>query len=283
MEVNYRPRKTKEIKNNGRSADYTTPNFVHNCPMLCAYCYQHRHNESTDLNVATNVEDLLENILAHRQTLGDKKPNQVDSTYWTYDIGCNTDISRVAKYIPWKDIFAFAKEKDLKFTFATKWFNQDFLTFNPDKKVRIRLSLLPEKMIKIMDKGTHSLDMRLSAMEKLYNAGYEVHVNFSPIIVYDGWRDDYRTLFRRVKELGVPDLKAECIFLTHENKKHLYNQVNYPEAEKYLWFPEAQEAKVSQYGGQAIRYHHRLKSVWSSKFRTILQEELPECTIRYLF
>lgn len=283
MEINYKPRKTKEIKDNGRSADYTTPNFVHNCPMLCAYCYQHRHNEGVDLNVATNTQELLDNILAHRQTLGVKTPNQVDPAYWTYDIGCNTDISRVAKYIPWQKIFSFAKTHDLKFTFATKWFNQDFLTFNPNKKVRIRLSLLPDRMTKIMDKGTHPLEVRLKAMEKLYNAGYEVHVNFSPIIVYEGWRDDYKELFKQVKALGIPDLKAECIFLTHEHKKHLYNQVNYPEAEKYLWFPEAQENKVSQYGGQAIRYQSRLKTIWSYKFKSILQEELPSCTIRYLF
>ena len=128
MKVEYKDRKTKTIKENGRSADFTTPNFVHNCPMLCAYCYQHRHNESSDINVATNVQELLDNILSHRQKLGVKTSNQVDTEYWTYDIGCNTDISKVAKYIPWQQVFQFAKDQDLKFTFATKHFNPEFLT-----------------------------------------------------------------------------------------------------------------------------------------------------------
>ena len=282
MKVEYKDRKTKTIKENGRSADFTTPNFVHNCPMLCAYCYQHRHNESSDINVATNVQELLDNILSHRQKLGVKISNQVDTEYWTYDIGCNTDISKVAKYIPWQQVFQFAKDQDLKFTFATKHFNHEFLTFNPEKKVRIRLSLLPDRMVKIMDKGTHPLEMRLEAMKKLYDAGYEVHVNFSPIIVYKGWGDDYKELFQQVKDTGVPDLKAECIFLTHEYKKHLRNEENYPEAEQYLWMPEIQEGKISSYGGDNIRYKWQLKAKWIDGFKNLLKQEL-NIPIRYIF
>lgn len=87
MKIKYAERKTKLIRENGRSANFTTPNFVTNCPMLCAYCYQHRHNESTDINVATNVSNLLDNILQHRNKLGAKIPDQCDSKYWMYDIG----------------------------------------------------------------------------------------------------------------------------------------------------------------------------------------------------
>ena len=105
MKVDFKERKSKVIRENGRSADFTTPNFVMNCPMLCAYCYQHRHNESIDLNVATNVDDLLQNILKHRNKLGKKVPNQCDRDFFIYDIGCNTDISRVAKYFDWQKVF----------------------------------------------------------------------------------------------------------------------------------------------------------------------------------
>ena len=87
MKIEYKERKTKLIRENGRSADFTTPNFVVGCPMLCSYCYMHRHNETTDLNVATNVSSLLDNILKHRNKLGIKKPNQCDEKYWIYDIG----------------------------------------------------------------------------------------------------------------------------------------------------------------------------------------------------
>lgn len=253
MEVKYAERKTKLIRDNGRSANFTTPNFVVNCPMLCAYCYQHRYNESTDINVATNVSSLLENILEHRNKLGIKKPDQCDEKFWIYDIACNTDLSKVAKYFDWKQVFQFAVDNDLKFTFATKWFNKDFLTFNPNKKVRIRLSLLPERMVKIMDKGTHPLDVRLQAMKELYNAGYEIHVNFSPIIYYKEWIEDYKELFQKVKELNINDLQAECIFLTHEYNKHLRNTQNYPEAEQYLWIPDIQENKISVYGGSSYK------------------------------
>lgn len=281
MKVEYKERKTKLIRENGRSADYTTPNFVLNCPMLCAYCYQHRHNDSTDISVATNVSSLLNNVLDHRNTLGNKNPNQCDSKYWIYDIGCNTDISRVAKHFDWKEVFQFAVDNDLKFTFATKWFNKDFLTFNSNRKVRIRLSLMPEKMMKLMDKGTHPMEMRLLAMKELYDAGYEIHVNFSPIIYYKEWLEDYKELFERVKELNINDLKAECIFLTHEYKKHLRNMENYSEQEQYLWVPELQENKVSGYGGHNVRYKYPFKNTLVSKFSNLLKQyQIP---IRYIF
>jgi len=283
MKINYKERKTKLIRENGRSADYTTPNFVLNCPMLCKYCYQHRHNESTDINVATNVEDILQNILNHRNTLKVKVPNQCDRDFFIYDIGCNTDISKVAKYFDWQKVFQFAVDNDLKFTFATKWFNKDFLTFNPRKKVRIRLSLLTDKMIKIMDKGTHPLEKRLEAIKELDKAGYEVHINFSPIIAYRGWLEEYRELFKKVKELNISNLSCECIFLTHEYNKHLYNEINYPEAEKYLWVPKIQEDKVSQYGSNTIRYKWQLKNTFIESFKKLLKEELPDMTIRYIF
>lgn len=281
MEIKYAERKSKLIRENGRSADFTTPNFVVNCPMLCAYCYQHRHNESTDINVATNVSSLLDNILNHRNSLGDKKANQCDSKYWVYDIGCNTDISRVAKYFDWKQVFEFAVNNDLKFTFATKWYNKEFLTFDSKKKVRIRLSLLPERMSNLMDKGTHPLEMRLKAMKELSD-NYEIHVNFSPIIYYKEWLEDYRELFQKVKELNINDLEAECIFLTHEYKKHLRNAENYPEAEKYLWTPELQESKKSQYGGENIRYKWQLKAKWIEEFKQLVKQEL-NIPIRYIF
>jgi len=282
MEVKYAERKTKLIRENGRSADFTTPNFVVNCPLLCSYCYQHRHNESIDINVATNVSSLLDNILQHRSKLGIKKANQCDKDYWIYDIASNTDMSRVAKYFDWKSVFQFAVDNDLKFTFATKWFNKDFLQFNPNRKVRIRLSLLPERMVKIMDKGTHPLDMRLRAMKELYEAGYEIHVNFSPIIYYKEWLEDYKELFQKVKELNINDLQAECIFLTHEYRKHLRNTENYPEAEKYLWTPEIQEDKKSQYGGDNIRYKWQLKAGYIEQFRELLKSKL-NIPIRYIF
>lgn len=282
MVIEHKERKTNLIRLNERSADFTTPNFVFNCPMLCAYCYAHRHNESTDISVATNIDEMLKNILLHKNTLGFKFPNQCDNKYWVYDIGCNTDISRVAKHFDWKKVFQFAVDHDLKFTFATKWFNKEFLTFNPNKKVRIRLSLLPEKMIKIMDKGTHPLEIRLQAIKELYNAGYDIHVNFSPIIYYKGWLDDYKELFQKVKELNINDLQAECIFLTHEYGKHLYNAKNYPEAEKYLWTPNIQENKISQYGGHNIRYKWDLKKEWIEQFKQLLKQEL-DISIRYIF
>ena len=111
----------------------------------------------------------------------------------------------------------------------------------------------------------------------------EVQINFSPIIAYRGWLEEYRELFKKVKELNISNLSCECIFLTHEYNKHLYNEINYPEAEKYLWVPKIQEDKVSQYGSNTIRYKWQLKNTFIESFKKLLKEELPDMTIRYIF
>jgi DNA repair photolyase len=138
-------------------------------------------------------------------------------------------------------------------------------------------------MIKVMDKGTHSLDKRLQAMQELDKAGYEIHVNFSPIIVYDNWLEEYKELFQKVKALGLNNLECECIFLTHNAQKHLYNAEHYSEAEEYLWTPDNQESKTSLYGGDNIRYNWQLKNNYVSQFKKVLNEELPDMKVRYIF
>lgn len=60
MEIKYTERKTKLIRENGRSANYTTPNFVLNCPMLCAYCVEEGTLIST-VNGKIPVEKIQDN------------------------------------------------------------------------------------------------------------------------------------------------------------------------------------------------------------------------------
>lgn len=58
--IEYKERKSKVIRENGRSADFTTPNFVMNCPMLCAYCVEEGTLISTK-NGKIPVEEIQDN------------------------------------------------------------------------------------------------------------------------------------------------------------------------------------------------------------------------------
>jgi len=84
-----------------------------------------------------------------------------------------------------------------------------------------------------------------------------------------------------VKNKGT--VKAAVIFLTHNKQKHKYNLENNLPGEELLWNPEIQEDKVSQYGGNNIRYRHELKYDFIKKWLAIHSKVIPWNKIRYVF
>lgn len=183
---------------------------------------------------------------------------------------------------------AFFREQPKAFgTFATKFINPELLTYDPQRKTRIRFSLLPQRVSKLVDVRTDALDKRMAAINDFFQAGYEVHVNFSPIIVYEGWLQDYRELFKQLNTVVQPAVKkqmsCECIFLTHNQGQHEINLGINPKAEELLRDPRIQESKRSQFGGINLRYKYSLKARWVNEFRMLHKEVIPWCSIRYIF
>jgi spore photoproduct lyase len=248
-----------------------------------------KRNKPEGLTVATNTTDILTEINSHAFFATVDKPNQTGE-YITYDISCNEDFALHAKYHDWKTIFKFFRDHPLAMgSFATKCVNKDLLDFNPEGKIRIRFSIMPVELQRILEPNTADIYDRLFAVKLFLNAGYEVHLNFSPVIVHDNWLQSYMSLFNlidRVAKLnGWADdrVKAEVIFLTHNEAKHKYNVEHKIPGEEFLWTPEIQEAKISQYGGSNVRYEHKRKAQYIDQFRQIHTGILPWNTIRYMF
>jgi spore photoproduct lyase len=256
--------------------------------ILTHNCYMKRHKRE-GLSVATNTMDILTEINSHAYFSTVEKPNQTGE-YVTYDISCNEDFALHAKYHNWKTIFKFFREHPLAMgSFATKYVNKDFLDFNPEGKIRVRFSLMPEKWRKILEPNTSPIDLRLNAVPRFIDAGYEVHLNFSPVIVHDLWLTEYEFLFHLVSRHAningweTNAVKSEVIFLTHNEQKHLYNLQHKIPGEDLLWVPKIQERKVSQYGGKNLRYEHNRKVDYIKQFVELHNQYLPWNTIRYIF
>lgn len=128
---------------------------------------------------------------------------------------------------------------------------------------------------------------RIKAVNDFIEAGYDVHLNFSPVIVTQGWQQHYTILFEGVDALidrkYKDKVKAEVIFLTHNKDKHEYNLANNLPGEDMLWNPDIQEDKVSQYGGENIRYRHDLKADYIKEWTELHNNSIPWNTIRYIF
>ena len=278
-------RKSLTIRPSGRSTDFISPSFGHGCLYDCTYCYMKRHKPD-GLDIAENIGDILSEISSHAYFDTTEKPNQTHEQYVTYDIACNEDFALHSKFHNWKRIFNFFKEHPKAMaSLATKYVNEKFLEYNPEGKVRIRFSLMPQKYSELLEQDTSTIDERIDAIDRFIEAGYDVHINFSPVIVVDGWLDEYKDLFEKVNERvkNKDKVKCEVIFLTHNTDKHNYNLEYELPGEELLWFPERQEAKLSDFGGKNLRYNWQLKSDYIKDFKYLHSQIIPWCKIRYIF
>lgn len=279
------------MRPNGRSAHFIAPSISNGCAMACAYCYvPRRKGFANPISLFVNIEAVSAAIARHAVKQGPlPQPDQVDERAWVYDLGENGDLSVDAMVCDnVRDLVAlFRGLPNAKASFATKWVNRDLLDYDPQGRTRIRFSLMPARMARIVDVRTAPIPDRIAAIDDFLAAGYEVHVNFSPVILYEGWEADWSELFSeiddRLSDAAKAQLKCEIIMLTHNAGLHAVNLGWHPKAEALLWRPDIQEAKRSEGGGDNLRYRAGWKGRWLSRFRALLDERLPYCTVRYAF
>lgn len=281
MEIKKQKTKTLVTRYNGRSSDAIAPNFIYGCLGGCmkSYCYVARYNHDK-LYINENTEDILSSI--HKWSEAQqmpKIPNQVDDTYYCVDIGCSTDVALHRKHYNWQQVFDFFNvHPKLKTTFATKYptkFKLEEYNLTPGKH-RIRISLMPQKISSILEPNTDSISDRI-AMIPILQQKMEVHINFSPIVYYPTWLEDYEELFQQLQGL---DFKSECIFVTYNKMQAQRNNsdVNY-----YLWQPSIQESKDSEYAADNIRYERHFKKGLIDEFKDLYSKYFSLESIRYIF
>ena len=161
----------------------------------------------------------------------------------------------------------------------------DLINYNPEGKIRIRFSLMPQNISDELEPNTSKIIDRIKAIDAFIDAGYEVHINFSPVVIYDNWLEDYKYLFQMVDNYVdyQNEVKCEVIFLTHNENKHNYNLANNITGESLLWNTDIQENKISQYGGKNIRYKHNLKAEYIKQWINLHDRIINWNKIRYIF
>jgi spore photoproduct lyase len=285
LEIKHQKTKTLSIKENGRSSDYVTPNFILSCNAGCLYCYTYRFGRNK-VYVNNNVNEILEVIRQHSLKLGTKIPNQTDEKYFTYDIGCDTDLNYHWNDYDWNKVLKFFTETpNIKATFATKFVNKQLLPYG-NEKLRMRFSLMPQNISSILEKGTSLITQRIRNIDTFIDSGWDIHLNFSPVVYYKDWLKDYEKLFIEIDQTvkHKDKIKCEVIFLTHNDYLHNKNlENNLIEGESLLWRPELQETKISQYGGKNIRYKWDLKEELINDFKQLHNKIISYCDIRYIF
>ena len=163
----------------------------------------------------------------------------------------------------------------LNSTMATKYpglLKLDVNHFN--KPPRVRVSLMPQKYSNILEPKMQKIVSRIADINRLKELGWEVHLNYSPLVFYPGWKEEYDDLFSQVKTLHK-EIKCEVIALTnHRNQMAKAS----PEAQELM----RRSYEVKNQSG-VMRYPLEHKSRLLNEFKEIYKKYFPLNTIRYIF
>ena len=284
-------KKSLTARPNGRSANWIAPSTANGCAMACAYCYVPRQKGyANPITVFTNIEQITGYLRRHVARQGTKtEPDQCDPDAWVYDLGENSDCSvdaLVSDNVA--DLVAtFAELPTAKASFATKYVNRQLLELDPRGRTRIRFSVMPEGDAKVLDIRTSRVAERIAAVDDFVEAGYEVHLNLSPVVLREGWEADWAQLLHRLDDELSPAAKAqaaaEVILLTHNRDLHQVNLGWHPKAEELLWRPDLQQPKRSQNGSWNVRYRNDVKRAGVTRVQELVAAHAPWLRIRYAF
>ncbi|GAB3301121.1 spore photoproduct lyase family protein [Geodermatophilus aquaeductus] len=284
-------KKSLSARPNSRSSNWIAPSTANGCAMACAYCYvPRRKGFANPITVFTNIEQITGYLRRHVARQGPKtEPDQCDPVSWVYDIGENSDCSvdaLVSDNVA--DLVAtFRGLPTAKASFATKYVNRELLDLDPQGRTRIRFSLMPDADSRVIDVRTSRIAERVAAVDDFVEAGYEVHLNLSPVVLRDGWEADWAQLLRQLDDTLSPAAKAqaaaEVIMLTHNRDLHEVNLGWHPKAEDLLWRPDLQQPKRSQNGQWNVRYRNDVKRAGVERLQELVAHHAPWLRIRYAF
>ena len=280
------------IRPSGRAVDFVTPHFIRGCLGACRLAYCHiNEGMGNQLEVAGNVEEILQSI--HRHACAQPWPrlaNRTDPTFYTYDFAPATDIALHYEQQDWARVIRFFSEHPrAKGVFSLKYINEQLwtdLSVRPGK-VRIRVSLLPEPVRKVLEPTAPSVSERLAAILCLREAGYEVDLNFSPLVCYEGWLDDYAALFTQIdgalRHIDTSSMQYEATLLSHHPAKRQRNLAEgRSAAEQLLFNNDLMELVGAGAPHEIIRYRYELRRGILRQWRELHDRLLPWNKARFV-
>ena len=270
--------KTLVTKDNNNSANCIAPNLIYGCFGGCVdtYCYMSRYNGHR-VFVNENVDDIFESVIKWEKGFT-KVPDQQDPIYTMVDIACNSDLVLMQKHLP-EPLIDYLKRYDnhptLNSTMATKYpslLKLDVKRFN--KKPRVRVSLMPQRFANVLEPKMQKVADRIPEINRLKDLGWEVHVNYSSLVFYKKWKEDYSELFKMVKDIAGVN-KCEVIALTN----HANQMARSSDQAKEL-MSLSYEVKNSS---GVMRYPLKHKTRLLEEFKELYSQYFDLNTIRYIF
>jgi spore photoproduct lyase len=243
---------------------------------MCLYCYLVcNYNKCAYLRLFVNREQMMDKML---------RAAQAASRDLVFEIGSNSDLvleNTLTDNLPWT-IEHFGRVEKGFITFPTKFDTvEPMLGLNHRGRTLFRMSVNPEEIIRKVEFGTSPLEQRLSALNRMYQAGYRIGLLIAPVVLVEGWKMMYARLIDRLAD-QLPEetrkaLSIEIIFMTYSYVHRAINAEAFPQGIE-LYDPE----RMTGRGRGKYRYREAIRAEGEAFLRAQLSQKLSDVSIAYI-
>ncbi|MCX7843677.1 MAG: spore photoproduct lyase [Clostridia bacterium] len=262
------------------SADFEF-SLATNCPGNCEYCYlQATQGYKPYLRTYVNLEDIFNTIKRHIN----KEENSV-TVFEAASSGDPLALEHLTGSLG-KTIEFFGALHNARLRVVTKFDNVDsLLDLNHKGHTRFRVSINSRYVINSFEHNTASFEERIVAASKLSKAGYPIGFIVAPIMIYKGWKEEYKELFDRLKHSIDITISPEPV--TFELIQHRFT----PSAKKFILqrFPgtkldmdeENRQLKWGKFGRFKYVYPKETAEDIKQYMSGLVRDSMPSAQISY--
>ena len=180
--------------------NYYVAHLAINCPFECTYCCLQSYLSNQALIVHTNISDFLAEV----ETFVSAHPGE-NIRLGTGELADSLALDEFTEFS--KEIIPLLSNySNLLLELKTKSnFIANLLSIKEKERCVIAWSLNPQHIIDTEEYKTASLIERLKAARKCDKAGYKLAFHFDPIILFDGWENEYQQVVNLLFEYVNPD------------------------------------------------------------------------------
>ncbi len=170
--------------------NYRVINTCFNCLYDCSYCFLRGYLNAFGIVQFINIADLMEEVENFFRTSSSDMVYRVgtgeftDSLMFDRETGIGQELIRRASLY-----------SHIMMELKTKSSNVDHLLEIPRKgNAVLSWSLASQRNIERYERDTANLNERLAAIRRASEAGFITSFHFDPVIIYEGWKEDYSAL-----------------------------------------------------------------------------------------
>ena len=203
---------------------YNLINLGFGCRFECEYCFLQQYQNLHAVLLPANLDEFLSKIDGASFRKGPFDRPRIGSGEFTDSLVFD-DLTRYSqKLVPF-----FRARPHLQFEFKTKSVNiVGLLEAGGCENVVVSWSVNSDKITDTAEHFTPGLSARLAAACEVARAGYRLGFHFDPVVIYDGWQQDYARTVEQMADTLPKDkvawISVGTLRFSRELKKMIENR-----------------------------------------------------------